>query len=119
MNSLIQKLRNREVFRTAGLYVGVVWILIECASIILPIFEAPDWLMQAIVLAAFVGLPITLILAWIFNITDHGVEIDHDSAEIELPDFKNRKMDFIVIGILLVALIFSINLNINNVSEPI
>ena len=94
MKSLIQKLRNREVFRSAGLYVGIVWILIEGASIILPTFEAPDWVMQAIVIAAIIGFPIMLVLAWVFNITEHGIEIEEDVAGVELPAFKSRKMDF-------------------------
>jgi hypothetical protein len=44
---LIRELRRREVFRTAGLYVGIAWILIEGASVLLDAFEAPDWILRA------------------------------------------------------------------------
>ena len=36
MKRFIRELRRREVFRTLGLYVGVCWILIEVASVVLP-----------------------------------------------------------------------------------
>ena len=65
MAKFIRELRRREVFRTAGLYVGVAWILIEAASIFLPAFEAPDWVLRAMIIAAVDGLTVEIVLAWI------------------------------------------------------
>ncbi len=48
MNRFIRELRRREVFRTAGLYVGVCWILIEVASVVLPTFDAPEWVIEVL-----------------------------------------------------------------------
>jgi hypothetical protein len=67
MNRFIRELRRREVLRTAGLYVGVTWILIEAASVLLPTFDAPDWVMRAVVIVAIVGFPVMLVLAWVYN----------------------------------------------------
>jgi hypothetical protein len=78
MKKFIRELRRREVFRTAGLYVGISWILIEVASVILPTFDAPEWIMRAIILVAFVGFPVMLVLAWVYNITEHGIEVQAD-----------------------------------------
>ena len=33
---LIRELRRREVFRTAGLYIGIAWLTIEASSVLLP-----------------------------------------------------------------------------------
>ena len=52
MKGFIKELRRREVFRTAGLYVGVCWILIEAVSVMLPTFDAPDWMMRAVVIVS-------------------------------------------------------------------
>ena len=60
---LIRELRRREVFRTAGLYIGVAWIAIEAASVMLPAFGAPEWAMRALIIAAIVGLPVAIVLA--------------------------------------------------------
>ncbi|MDH4048501.1 MAG: tetratricopeptide repeat protein [Gammaproteobacteria bacterium] len=112
MNKFIRELRRREVFRTAGLYVGISWILIEVASVILPTFDAPEWMMRAIVMVAFVGFPVMLVLAWVYNITDHGIEVQADPTDTIVAPIGGRKMDFIVIGVLSVALIVSVYLNV-------
>ena len=71
MHKLIRELRSREVFRTAVLYVGISWILIEAASVMLPAFDAPDWALRAVIILAIVGLPVVTVLGG-HNITDNG-----------------------------------------------
>lgn len=63
MHKLIRELRRREVFRTLGLYVGVFWIFIEGASVFLPAFDAPEWVLRGIIIVAIIGLPIAAVLA--------------------------------------------------------
>ncbi len=112
MNKFIRELRRREVLRTAGLYVGVAWILIEVASVLLDAFEAPDWALQAIIIVAVIGLPVTLVLAWIFDVTEHGIQVQADPTDTIVVPFGGRRTDFAVIGVLTVALIFSVYMNI-------
>ena len=114
MAKFIRELRRREVFRTAGLYVGVAWILIEAASIFLPAFEAPDWVLRAMIIAAITGLPIALVLAWVYDVTDKGVEVQGEATDTVVIPFGGRRMDFIVIGLLSVALVFSVYLNLSD-----
>jgi len=111
MPNLFRELRRREVFRTAGLYVGIAWIGIEAASVFLPAFDAPDWVMRALIIIAIIGLPVVIVLAWIFDITDHGIEVQGDPTDTIVAPIGGRKMDFAVIGVLAVALIFSVYLN--------
>jgi tetratricopeptide (TPR) repeat protein len=114
MPNLIRELRRREVFRATGLYVGVVWILIEAASVLLPAFDAPDWVMRALIIVAIIGLPVVIVLSWIFDVTDKGIEVQGDPTDTIVAPLGGRKMDFAVIGVLSVALIFSIYLNITS-----
>jgi len=110
--NLIRELRRREVFRSTGLYVGVAWITIEAASVFLPAFDAPEWVLRALIIAAVIGLPIAIVLAWIFDVTEDGIEIQADPSDTVVVPFGGRRMDFVVIGILTVALIFSVYLNV-------
>jgi tetratricopeptide (TPR) repeat protein len=112
MRKLFRELRRREVFRTAGLYVGISWIAIEAASVLLPTFDAPDWVMRAVVIAAIVGFPITVVLAWIYDVTDKGIVVQGDPTDTYVAPIGGRKMDFVVIGLLSVALVFSVYMNI-------
>jgi tetratricopeptide (TPR) repeat protein len=111
MPNLFKELRRREVFRTAGLYIGVAWIAIEAASVFLPAFDAPDWVLRALIIVAIIGLPVTVVLAWVFDITDHGIEVQADPTDTIVAPLGGRKGDFVVIGVLVVALIFSVYLN--------
>lgn len=114
MAKFIRELRRREVFRTAGLYVGVAWILIEAASIFLPAFEAPEWVLRALIIAAVAGLPIAAVLAWVYDVTDKGIEVQADATDTVVIPFGGRRMDFFVIGLLSVALVFSVYLNLSD-----
>lgn len=122
MNRFFRELRRREVFRTAGLYVGISWILIEASSVLLPIFGAPEWTLRVVVIVAFVGFPIMLVLSWVYNLTEHGLEVQVDPTDTIVAPFGSRKMDFCVIGVLSVALIFSLYMNLSRgpavVEEP-
>lgn len=118
MQRFIRELRRRAVFRTAGLYVGICWIAIEASSIVLPAFEAPDWTMRAIIVVAIVGFPITVVLAWVYEITDHGIIVQDEATETVVIPFGDRRMDFVVIGVLSVALIFSVYLNVTGTTAP-
>ena len=117
MSRLIRELRRREVFRTVGLYVGIAWILIEGASVLLPAFDAPEWVLRALILAAIAGLPVVIVLAWIYDVTDKGIEVQADATDTGVIPVGSRKMDFIVIGLLSVALIFSVYLNVNDAPD--
>ena len=112
MKNFIRELRRREVFRTAGLYVGVCWILIEVSSVLLPTFEAPEWVLRFIIIAAVVGFPVMLVLAWVYDLTARGIEVQADPTDTVVAPFGGRKMDFVVIGVLSVALILSVYFNL-------
>ena len=118
MHRFIKELRRRAVFRTAGLYVGICWIVIEAASIVLPAFNAPDWAMQAMIVAALVGFPVAMVLAWVYEITDHGIEVQSEMTDTVVIPFGGRRTDFVVIGVLSVALIFSVYMNLTTTSAP-
>ena len=45
-------------------YLVVSWLIVQVSDILLPIFEAPDWIMRVLVLLLAVGFPISLVLSW-------------------------------------------------------
>ncbi|MDJ0938568.1 MAG: hypothetical protein QNJ00_02260 [Woeseiaceae bacterium] len=107
------------MFRTAGLYIGISWIIIEGASILLPAFDAPEWVFRGLIILAVIGLPVTVVLSWVFDVTDRGIEVQADPTDTIVAPLGSRRMDFIVIGVLTVALIFSIYLNVTGGPEEI
>lgn len=83
----------------------------------LPAFDAPEFIMRFLIIAAFVGFPVTLVLAWIYDVSDKGIVVQADATDTVILPFAGRKSDLVVIGVLAVALIFSIYLNLTGEPE--
>ncbi len=75
-SQVLREIRRRKVFRVAVGYAIVAWLLVEVASVVLPTFEAPDWVLQAFTFLMILGLPLAMVLAWAFEITPEGVKRD-------------------------------------------
>ena len=105
MGQLIQELKRRNVIRVAVAYAVVAWLLLQVADVVLDNIEAPTWVFQAILLLLIIGFPVALIFAWAFELTPEGVkkEKDVDRSDSVTP-FMGRKLDFVIIGALVVAL---------------
>ena len=86
IRQLWDDLERRHVVRVAIGYIIVAWGLVEGSDVVLPTFGAPDWVFRAIIAAAFLGFPITIILAWVFDISARQrniVENDKVAALLE------------------------------------
>lgn len=114
MNKFIRELRRRKVFRSLGLYVGIWWLVLQGASIVLPAFAAPEWFLRALIIAAVAGFPVVAVVAWLFDFTAQGLKHDSGAGHAPVPAFGARRVDFVVIGILTVALAFSLYLNLTS-----
>ena len=114
MKKFIRQLRRREVFRTAGLYVGICWILIEVGSVVLPVFDAPEWILRGAIIAAVAGFPVMLVLAWFLDVSDKGISLEVDPTSTIVEDLGAKKADFIIIGVLVLALAVSLFLNVKS-----
>lgn len=67
------ELRRRHVPQTAAVYLVAAWAAIEFADIVVPNLNGPQWAVTAVIVAAGVGFPVVLILAWIFDWGPEGV----------------------------------------------
>jgi len=83
--SFVSELRRRQVFRTAAWYGGIAWIAIEVANTVFPNFGLPQWSVRAVIVAALLGLPLVLALAWWFDLSAEGLR--RESSAPPVPDF--------------------------------
>ncbi len=81
MHELYGELSRRRVIRTTGIYVVGVWLLAQGAADLFPAFGLPDWTVRAFVIGGVLGLPLVIVLAWMFDITPHGVVRDPQDIE--------------------------------------
>ena len=84
----IEELKRRNVIRTAIAYLVGAWVVIQAADILLPIFNAPDWVLRVIVMLLGLGLVITVIVSWAYEATDEGLR--RDGEAVVSPERKRR-----------------------------
>ncbi len=71
--SLLRELKRRGVVRVGVAYIVVSWLLIQVADIMLDAFEAPGWLFRAFIILLAIGMPVSLVLSWLFEFTPRGL----------------------------------------------
>lgn len=71
--SFFREVWRRHVLQVAIPYCIGGWLLIQIAELVLEAFESPTWILQTILVAFLVGLPIVIVLAWIFDFTPTGL----------------------------------------------
>ncbi len=72
-NSFFAELKRRKVVRVAIAYLGAVSIMLEISDNVFEVLVL-DGLQRVMVVAAAAGLPVVLVLAWLFDLTSKGVE---------------------------------------------
>jgi len=102
---LLAELKRRNVIRVAGLYLVGAWLVTQVAGTLLPVFEAPAWVMKTLVGLLAVGFVPALIFAWVFELTHEGIKRDAEvKPEESIAPQTARRMDRTIIVVLVVAL---------------
>jgi hypothetical protein len=78
------ELSRRKLIGAMTAYAIGAWVFVQVASVVLPAFEAPSWTLRATIIAAFVGAPFALLVAWTFNLTPGGL-VRTEALEPEPP----------------------------------
>ena len=70
--SLFNELKRRKVFRVAIAYVVGAWVFAQVAALVADVVLAQAWVMQVVLALLVLGLPVSLILSWAFDLTPDG-----------------------------------------------
>src|SRR5262249_1647265 len=104
--SFFSELKRRNVYKVAITYAVVAWLLIQAASILLPTFEAPSWVMKAFVVFIALGFVLAVVVSWMFEMTPGGMKRTADVSPDEiraLPYWSKKKFAGFIIGVVLIA----------------
>jgi TolB-like protein/Tfp pilus assembly protein PilF len=116
MHKLVAELRRRNVLRVATAYALVAWIIIEAGSVLLPTFGASQRFFQLYVVVVIAGFVVSVIFAWIFEITPDGVRLDKNvDRTVTVDPAARQKFNYGIIGLLVVALAVSITFNVTGI----
>jgi len=69
----LHELKRRRVVRVALIYLASGFAVVEAIDIMAAALSFPEWLLQAALAVLAVGLPVALVLSWVYDLTPEGV----------------------------------------------
>ena len=115
---LFYELKRRNVFRVAIAFGVASWLILQIVDILLPMLGLPEWIGKAVLLLLIVSFPIALILAWALELTPEGIKLEKNVDQSQsITAETGRKLNFMIIATLVVALGISIYLNFGGGEE--
>jgi hypothetical protein len=104
MASFFAELKRRNVYKVAVAYAVVAWLLIQAASILLPTFEAPTWVMKAFAIFLAFGFIMSVMISWAFEATPEGLKrTENISPATKLPTWSQRKFATFIVAVAVLA----------------
>ena len=101
-----RELKRRNVLRAGVLYSGAVWALAQGISQLGPSLGLPDWATRWFLVAAVIGFPFWMAFAWFYELTPSGLKRETEiDAAVSVTHSTGRKLDFLIIGVLGVAVV--------------
>ena len=73
MSGFFEEVQRRKVYRVAAAYVIAAGFIIQISSAVFPAWELPRWAFRLVVAFLLIGFPISLILAWSYDLTPQGI----------------------------------------------
>ena len=102
--SFIKELKRRNVIRVAIAYAVVAWLSIEISATTFPLLNLPEWAATFVMVLLIIGFPVALIFAWAFELTPEGLKREHEVDRSQsIASHTGRRLDFLIIGVLAVA----------------
>jgi TolB-like protein len=105
MAGLFQELKRRNVVRVGLAYIVVGWVVVQIGEVLFDAFGTPDWVIKTVIVLIALGFPFAILFAWAFELTPEGLmktrEVDLSKS---ITHNTGRKLDFVIIGALTLAL---------------
>jgi TolB-like protein len=105
--NFFEELKRRNVYKVAIAYIVGGWALSQGIAQVFPVFDVPNWIIRSIVVLIIVGLPIALVLAWMFEITPQGIKRTETADAMPT---TTRKQKYVWIYVVVIGSLLSIGL---------
>jgi tetratricopeptide (TPR) repeat protein len=106
-----QELKRRKVFGIVTTYAATAYIIIEVTNNLAVPLHLPDWFASLELIILLLGLPVVVILSWIFDFTPQGLKKtgSFEESEKEEPPAKPAKRrlrpSYVMNAVLLIAVV--------------
>ena len=104
-----QELKRRNVFGVVTTYSATAYIIIEVTNNLVMPLNLPNWIGQIVVLLLIIGLPVVVILSWIFDLTPTGIRRTESLEELESKEAVKKpvksklRLSYVLNAVLIIA----------------
>lgn len=109
IKNYISELKRRNVFKAAIAYLVVTWLIAQVASVFLPAFNAPAFVLKTILFLLAIGFPIWLLFVWVYEMTPEGIkktkEVDENRSILAKTGSKFNRLIIIILILVVVFLL--------------
>src|SRR6202166_3067499 len=101
------ELKRRNVYKVAVAYIVGGWALSEGISQVFPVFDVSNGIIRLIVILIIAGLPVALVLAWMFEITPEGIK---RTATADAMPASSKPKKYVWLYVVVIGAVVSIGL---------
>lgn len=103
---IISELKRRNVFKVAGVYLGVSWLVLQLVAVIAAPLHLPLLFSTVLTVILAIAFPFVCIFAWAFELTPEGIKRTTDvQPEDSIAESTGKKFNYILILVLVSAIL--------------
>ena len=99
--ALLNELKRRHVFQVAASYAVVVFVVLQVAEVTFGPLQLPERAMTWLVVVCILGFPVTVLLAWMFDLTPTGIHRTRATGEDGAARATAQRQFFVVVTVAL------------------
>ena len=81
-----QELKRRKVVRVITVYAAASFVILELVDIIMEPLKLPEWFLPMVIVLLSIGLIITIIFSWVYDVTPEGLEKTKPAHKVKSED---------------------------------
>ncbi len=103
--SFVAELKRRNVVRAGLLYVVAAWLTLQVADVLFGALDLPDWSLRLVLGLLVLGLPLTLIFSWVYELTPEGLKREHEvDRNQSITAETGRKINLLIVVLLALSM---------------
>lgn len=105
--SFLSELKRRNVVRVGFAYLITAWLVAQIADLVSENFGAPTWFVKSLLVMLAIGFPITLVFAWVYELTPEGIKRDHEVDRTQsIAASTGKRLNVVIIGLMALAIVY-------------
>ena len=104
-SSFFQELKRRNVVKVTVLYVVAAWLLLQITDVLSSLLPVPEWTGSFVFILLVVGLPPSIIFAWVYEYTPEGLRRQKDvDRRQSVTHETGHKINVLIVGLLVLTI---------------